>query len=152
MSRPAATAAIVNIVTADNVTWNDPFQFDPPGPTYGCPPPPYWPGGATGPSWTFQGQNFQMDIKAWRGQTQALLSLDSGVTGSTIIVVDDSVNRVLHANVPQNVLSGFSGSTGVTGPGLIPGKYVYDFIMYDGSNPPVRIKLMQGEFWVEHGV
>ncbi len=145
------TAARVDIVTSDNVTWEDAFQFDPPAMT-GCPPPPYWPCGATGPTWTFAGQNFLMEIKGNRGQTMPTLSLDSGPTGSTLFVVDDSVNRILHANVPQAVLIGQTGATGATGIGLLPGEYPYNFIMYDGSNPSVRVMLMQGQFIVQHGV
>lgn len=152
MHKLPSTAAEVDIDVQDNATWNEPIVFDPPGPTYGCPPPPYWPGGATGPTWTFQGQNFRMDIKAWRGQTLPMLSLDSGPTGSTLWIVDDVINRVLHPNVPEAVLKGQTGATGATGPGLTPGKYVYDFVMYDGSNPPVRIVLMGGEFRVWHGI
>ena len=146
-----ATAAKVNIVTSNNVSWEDAFQFDPPGRT-GYPYPPYWPWGATGPTWTFAGQNFRMDVKGNRGQTGALLSLDSGPTGSTVIVVDDSVNRILHFNVPEEVITGVTNITGTTGIGLLPGNYVYDFIMYDGSNPPIRIMLMQGKFIVQDGV
>jgi len=147
------TAAKVNIATSDNVTWEDAFQFDPPAGTGCCEPqPPYWPCGSTGPTWTFAGQKFVMDIKGNRGVTATNLTLDNGPTGSTLFVVDDSTNRILHANVPQQVLLGQTGATGATGAGLIPGEYDYNFIMYDGSSPPIRIMLMQGKFILEHGV
>ena len=42
--------------------------------------------------------------------------------------------------------------TGVTGVGLVPGCYDWDFVMYDGSNPPVRVMLMEGEFVLKEGV
>lgn len=144
--------ALVDIIAQANATWNDAFQFDPPALT-GAPPPPYYPPGSlTGPTWTFNGQNFKLDIKGFINQTGPSLSLDSGVTGSVLIQVDDPINRILHFNVSQNILSGFSGATGATGPGLIPGVYVYNFLMYDQSVPPVVVPLMAGRFVLKPGV
>jgi hypothetical protein len=147
-----APAAIVDIVTAANATWNDAFQFDPPALT-GAPPPPYYPpGSATGPTWTFNGQNFRLDIKGYINETSALLSLNSQPGNSTLIVVDDPINRILHFNVPEAVISGITGATGATGAGLVPGEYIYDFIMYDDSTPPIRLPLMKGKFVLVAGI
>ena len=145
------TAAKVDIVTSDNVSWEDAFQFDPPGMT-GWPSPPYWPWGVSGPMWSLTGQFFRMDIKGNKGQTGALMSLDSGPTGSTLFTINDPDARILLVDVPEAVLLGHTGVTGATGAGLIPGEYAYDFIMYDGSDPPIRIMLMQGRFIFQHGV
>lgn len=152
------TSASVDIATANNVSWTDSFQFDPPSGPYGY----YNPAGsycyATGtsgntfPFWNFSGQNFRLDIKGNRGQTGPLLSVNSQPNGSTLIVVDDPGNRILHLNVPEAVMNGQTGQLGATGPGLIPGEYVYDFIMYDGSTPPVRVALMHGRFVYADGI
>ena len=148
------TSARVEIATSSNSTWADAFQFDPPWGTTG-----YCGGGysyaaigGTGPTWGFSGQNFRLDVKGNRGQTGPLLSINSQPVNSTLIVVDDPVNRILHFNVPEAVLGGGTGATGATGQGLIPGEYVYDFVMYDNSNPPVRIVLMYGRFVVINGI
>lgn len=58
------------------------------------------------------------------------------------IVVDDYQNRVLHFNVPETVIQA----------SLVPGVYVYDFIMNDNSNPTVRVQLMHGLIRVTEGV
>lgn len=147
-----ATAASVDIVTANNVTWTDSFQFDPPGVT-GQPPPPYWPQGATGPTWTFAGQSFRMDIKPYVDGPTALLSIDSGRAPNVqAITVIDSVNRILAMNVPESTIVGTTMATGCTGAGLIPGNYVYDFVMYDAENPSVRTMLMRGVFTLQQGI
>ena len=93
-----------------------------------------------------------MDVKGNAGQSAPLLSIDNGVPGSTLVVVDDYANRILHFNVPENVLNGLTGATGATGQGLIPGDYVYDFVMYSNDNPPVRTVLMGGRFIVTNGI
>ena len=147
------TAARVDILTATNVTWQDAFQFDPTGTTGCCSPPPYWPCGATGPAWNFVGQNFLVTIKGNRQQPVPLMQIDSGMTGQNLIVIDDVNSRILHTNVPDTVLTGnVTGTTGATGVGLVPGTYVYDFVMYDGSTPPVRVMLMEGKFVLKEGV
>ena len=75
------------------------------------------------------------------------------MTGQNLIVIDDVNSRILHTNVPDTVLTGnVTGTTGATGVGLVPGTYVYDFVMYDGSNPPVRVMLMEGKFVLKEGV
>src|ERR1700684_3581036 len=120
-SSGVVTAANVDLVTSNNVTYEDAFQFDPPGMT-GCPPPPYWPCGATGPTWGFTGQNFRMDIKGNKQQPSPLLSFTSAAGE---IVVQDVTNRILNFNVPESTYVGV----------LVPGVYVYDFIMFDNSSP-----------------
>lgn len=148
------TSARVDITTADNVTFSDAFQFDPPGPSgvfngfafTG-------PTGPTGTQWGFTGMSFQLDIKGNKLQTSPLLSVSNNVAGSVGILIDDYTNRILHFNVNQNALAGATGNmTGVTGPGLIPGEYVYQFRMSDSSNPPIVTDLMHGKFCVTHGV
>jgi hypothetical protein len=127
------SSAPVDFVEQDNATMADAFQFD---------PPPYGLTGATGctgPQWNFVGQNFRMDIKRRRDDESALLSLTSDAGE---IVVDDETNRILHFNVPETTLTG----------ALIPGWYYYDFIMYDGSSPPIRVPLMHGWFRLVHGI
>lgn len=121
-----ASIAVVDFVVPDNATFNDSLQFDPPV------------AGVTGPAWSFSGQNFRMDIAPNR-ETASLLSLTSAAGE---IVVDDVTQRILHFNVPETVITA----------ALIPGEYIYDFIMFDGSTPPVRVPLMKGKFIVTAGV
>ncbi len=124
MSTQAVTAARIDIVTPDNATWTDAFQFGVVGDT----------------SWNFTGQNFRLDIKGNKfTQPSALLSLTSGAGQ---LVVLDAVQRLLQMDVPEAILTG----------ALVPGDYDYDLIMYDGSTPPVRIALMYGKFKLVHGV
>ena len=147
-----ATAARVDIVTSDNVTLEDAYQFDPP-PMTGCAPPPYWPCGATGPTWGFTGNFFQMDVKGNRGQTGPLLSVWGPTGGSNMIQVQDQTNRILNFNVPPKVLTGaITGTTGATGIGLLPGRYLYDFLMIQPGTPDIVTMLMQGTLTVQHGV
>jgi len=144
------TSARVDIATSNNVTWEDAFQFDPTGPTASAPN--FWPPGSTGPAWTLTGQNHLITIKGNRLQPAPLLVIDSGKTGQNLIITDDPNSRILHTSVPDFVLNGVSGATGATGPGLIPGCYVYDWIMYDASNPSIKVALMHGKFVYEDGV
>lgn len=132
-----ATAARVDIVTSTNATWEDAFQFDPP-PVVGQPPPPYYPGGGSGPAWGFTGQNFRMDLKTNLNASGPSLTLTSAAGQ---IVVDDLVNRILHMNVPESLLAG-----------LVPGTYLYDFVMFSGDIPPIRVMLMQGKFYLQPGI
>lgn len=122
----AVTQARVDIEMQSNASFQQGFQFGNVGDT----------------SWSFSGQSFRMDIKAnkWIAGSAALVSLTSGAGQ---IVVDDPVNRILHFNVPESIFS--AG-------GVIPGEYDYDFIMIDGSNPPVRVPLMGGRFKMGQGV
>jgi hypothetical protein len=117
------TAAIVNIATQDNATFQDAFQFGVPGDT----------------TWGFGGVSFEMSIKASRDDTSPLITFTSGAGQ---IVVDDIVNRVLHFNVPDTTIQA----------SLPVATYVYDFIMIDGSTPPVRTPLMQGQLGINRGV
>ena len=144
------TSARVDISTVNNATWEDAFQFDPTGPTGSQPS--FWPPGVTGPAWTLTNQNFLVTIKGNLLQSTPLLQIDTGVTGCNLIVVDDVNSRILHMNVPDVVMNGFTGAVGCTGQGLIPGWYIYDFIMYDQSHPPVKIALMHGRFQYADGV
>lgn len=124
MSTQAVTAARVDVVTPDNATWTDAFQFGIQGDT----------------SWSFTGMAFRLDIKGNKfTQTAALLSLTSAAGQ---IVVLDPVQRILQLNVSEATLTG----------GLVPGEYVYDLIMFDTSVPPIRTPLMYGEFKLVHGV
>lgn len=116
------TCAIVNITTQDNATLADALQF-----------------GTVGDlSWSLAGQSFIMDIKASRDDTAALLELTSAAGQINTL---DPVQRIIQFNVPDTVLAV-----------LPPATYVYDFIMFDGSVPPIRIPLMQGYFTIKRGV
>lgn len=146
-----ATAAEVDFVTSNNVTFEDAVQFDPPGIT-GQAPPPYYPQGATGPTWTFTGQQFQFAIKGYIDGPTALLRVDSGIQNCQSINVQDPINRILNFNIPAATINGTTMATGCTGSGLVPGPYIYDFCMYDSSNPSIRVMLMQGKFILKAGV
>lgn len=137
MSSPGPAAAHVNIVTLDNETFQDALQLDPPDCDCGCAGA-TGPTGCTGPVWTL-GPNLRMDIKRHRSDTSALLSLTSAASQ---IIIDDPTNRIFHFNVPETTLTA----------ALVPGEYVYDFVMYDNSTPPIRTVLMGGEFKLLHGV
>lgn len=119
----ADTTARVNMITANNGTWQDAFIFGTAGDT----------------TWSFSGQNFRMDIKGNYADEDALLSL---TTGDSTIIVDDVVQRILHLNVPEATITG----------ALVPGRYFYDLVMYDGSTPPIRIPLMHGEVRITQGI
>lgn len=116
------TASIVDIIAANTVTFQEPFQF-----------------GLSTDTWTFTGQNFKMEVKASRDDPVALVAWS---TGGGTIVVDDAINRVLHMNVSEAAMQA----------ALPPGEYVYDLVMYDGSAPPIRTMLMQGHLFVNQGV
>jgi hypothetical protein len=136
------TAARVDLTASTNTTFEDAYQYDPPS---------NWTG-VTGPTWSFTGMNFQMDIKGNRGQTGPLLSVWGPTGGSNMIQVQDQTNRILNFNVPPAVLTGLTGGTGATGPGMVPGRYVYDFLMFDQSHPPIVVGLMFGEFTLYDGI
>lgn len=122
-----ASSANVDLIAANNATFGDALQFDPPVP------------GVTGPAWSFSGQNFRLDVKPNFETASPLLSLTSAASQ---IIVDDVTQRILHFNVPEGVISA----------ALIPGTYLYDFIMFDASVPAVRVVLMHGRFIVTDGV
>lgn len=117
------TSARVDMVVANNGTWEDAFQFGTLGDT----------------TWSFVGMAFHMDIKASRPDVTALFSLTSA--GGTI-VVDDAVARILHFNVDFVTLKA----------ALPVGEYVYDLVMLDGGSPAVRVPLMGGEVEITQGV
>ncbi len=120
------SSANVKIITAKNATFSEAYQFDPPVT------------GVTPPSWTLY-PNFRMDVKGYYEQVSPLVSFTSGAGQ---IVVDDDVQRIIHFNVPETIIT----------PALVPGRYFYDLIMYDNSSPAIRISLMHGEFIVTDGV
>ena len=126
MSKSPPSSANVKIVTANNATFNESYQFDPPV------------AGATPPTWTLY-PNFRLDVKAYLDQTSPLLSVTSAAGQ---IVVDDPVQRVIHFNVPETALTAV----------LAPGRYFYDLIMFDNSSPAIRVPLMHGEFVLTNGV
>ncbi len=144
------TSARVDLSVANNGTWEDAFQLDPTGPTGSQPD--FWPPGITGPAWTLSNQNFLITIKGNLLQNTPLLQIDSGVTGCQLVVVDDVNSRIFHMNVSDRFMNGFTGTTGITGAGLIPGCYIYDLVMYDQNSPPVKIPLMHGKFVFGDGV
>jgi hypothetical protein len=116
------TASIVDIITANTVTFQDAFQF-----------------GLSTDTWTLTGQTFEFSVKASRDDS-ANLALWTSTAGQ--IVIDDVINRVIHFNVPESVIMA----------ALQVGKYVYDLVMYDTSSPPIRTMLMQGHFYIRQGV
>lgn len=124
--RTPASSARVDLVAANNATFAEALQFDPPVP------------GVTGPAWSFSNQNFRLDIRP-NFEQATLLSLTS-LAGQ--IVVDDVVQRILHFNVPETVISA----------ALIPGDYRYDMIMFDNSVPAIRVPIMHGCFTVTDGI
>lgn len=128
----ANTSAHVDIITQNNATWMDAFQFaQPTGPTGVT--------GNTGPYWTFSNKSFRLDIKG-NSEQSPLLSLTSGAGQ---IVVDSVSQCILHFNVPEATLQA----------AMPPGKYYFDFIMVDASvTPNVRIPLMHGTFTLTDGV
>lgn len=120
----AQTAACVDIIVNNNGTLQDAFQF----------------GDTTDTSWSFTGMTFEMEVKASRDDTVALLELTS-VAGE--IVVDDAVTRTLHLNVDPAALQA----------ALPVGEYVYDLVMIDAAaTPDVIVPLMQGRFCLKQGV
>lgn len=140
------SSARVDFVIANNATWNDGLQFDPP-----CGPNgnqsegwPWWlwgtgcTGGATtGPTgWSFTGYGFRLDVKPNLEATGPSLSL-SATAGS--IVVDDYQNRVLHFNVSPTAIQD----------ALIPGVYLYDMLM-EGNG--VVVQLAHGTIKVTEGI
>lgn len=118
----APSSANVKIVTADNATFQESYQFDDEDNT----------------DWSFVGKTFRMDIKANHDAASYLLSFTSGASE---IVVDDTALRILHFNVAETQFD----------PDVIPpGEYSYDLIMTDGSG--VRTPLMHGVFVLTNGI
>lgn len=119
----SVTSARVDMEIVNNASWEDAFQF----------------GSPDDASWNLTGQTFRMDVKGSKDQTVALLTL---TTANGRIVTDDVTQRVVHLNVPDATIQS----------SLLPGEYVYDFIMIDGSNPAIRVALMHGKVKVRQGV
>ncbi len=118
------TAACVDIYALNTGTLQDAFKFDPDG----------------GTAWSLSGMTFEMEIKASREDTVALLTLTSGASQ---IVVDDAAARTLHLNVAPATIQA----------ALPCGEYVYDFVMIDPApTPDVITPLMQGRFFLKQGV
>lgn len=117
----SVTAAHVDLCINNNGTWMDAFMFGKEGDT----------------SWTLDGQKFECDVQLTPYDTIPLLHMDSD---SGRIVIDDTVQRVIHFNVPAADIQ----------TALTPGLYVYDLVMIDSSN--VRVPLMYGTLQVQQGV
>ncbi len=126
MHTTSSTSAHVDLVAANNATFKDALQFDPPVP------------GVTGPAWSFTGQKFRMDVKP-NDEEAALVSFTSDAGQ---IAVDDEVARVLHFFVPDTVIQN----------ALMPGAYIYDLILYDAVTPTDRTQIAHGKFIVTDGV
>ena len=147
------TSSRVDIEIADNTTLSEAFQFDPPGPSgifngfafTG-------PTGPTGVQWGFTGMNFKCDIWGNYGQTGPSFTFSSLPSNSSMILVDDYTNRILHWNVAWPIYKGLTAATGATGTGLLPGEYFYQFRIADSSSPPIVTELMYGKFRIKHRV
>lgn len=122
-----SSSAHVDLIAANNASFVDAIQFDPPVP------------GVTGPAWTLTGFEFELSITRNK-ETAALLTLTSA---SAQIVIDSETDRIIHFNVEDTTIAN----------ALIPGTYIYDLI---GTNttlsPEVRIALMHGKFTVTDGI
>lgn len=123
MTTKTVVVAIVDIELANNVYWDDAFQYGKIGDT----------------SWSFTGKSFLLDMKVNKSDATAVLSLSSGAAQ---IVVDDAVQRILHFFVSDHVIRA----------ALTPcQRYFYDLIMVD-SVTGQRDALMRGEICVAQGV
>jgi hypothetical protein len=118
----SSTTAPTDIKIRNNATWMDAFQIGKPGDM----------------TWSFDGQEFELDVQSNPYDTVPLLSL---TTANGRIVVDDPVQRVLHFNVDAADIQD----------ALHPGAYTYDLIMVDGATT-ARVSLMAGVLIVEQGV
>ena len=103
----SVTSAQVDMRIGNNGTWEDAFQFGDPDDT----------------TWTLDNQGFELDVQRNPYDAEPLLSLS---TANGRIIVDDTVQRVIHFNVDAADIQA----------SLHPGTYVYDLVMVDGSNPP----------------
>lgn len=117
------SSADVTIVTANNATFQDAFQFD----------------DADDTTWSFANKAFQMDVKA---NAEDAAPLGSFSSGAGEIIVSDYALRILYFNVSRETLAT---------EGLIPGEYVYDLLMTD-LNTAVVTPLMHGPFIVTDGI
>jgi hypothetical protein len=119
--RHSVTAAHVDLCIDNNSTWMDAFQF----------------GKTDDLTWTLDGQSFELDVQYSPYDLTPLLHLS---TGSGTILVDDSVQRVIHFKMDAALIQA----------SLAPGIYVYDLVMVDVSG--VRVALMFGTLEVKQGV
>jgi hypothetical protein len=119
----SVTSARVDLRIDDNGTWQDAFQFGDPT--------------DADETWTLDGQKFEMDVQLNRYDAVPLLSL---TTDNSRIIIDDSVQRVIHFNVTPEDIQG----------SLKPGAYLYDLVMVDASD--TRVPLMHGSLFVVRGV
>jgi hypothetical protein len=117
----SVTSALVDLRIDNNGTWMDAFQFGKPGDT----------------TWTLDGQTFELDVQLSPYDVTPLLHLS---TSNGMILVDDTVQRVIHFKVDAALIQG----------SLTPGIYVYDLVMVDVLN--VRVPLMHGSLTVVQGV
>jgi hypothetical protein len=122
----SSTSAPTNLVIDNNSTWMDAFRFGKEGDT----------------TWTLDNQGFELDVQLTPYDTVPLLSLS---TSNGRIIVDDTVQRVIHFNVaPADIQAS-----------LRPGTYVYDLVMVDESSPSppaTRVLFMHGKLTVSQGV
>lgn len=115
------TAAEEHMTVANNGTWSTAFIFGKSGDL----------------TWTFDGCNFELDVQRNRYDQVPLLSL---TMGNGRIIVDDTIQRVLHFNVIAADIQS----------NLPPGIYVYDLVMIDVNG--VRTPLMFGNLAIRQGV
>lgn len=113
----SVTSAHVDIAADNNGTLSDAFQF----------------GDPTDTTWTLDGCTFAMDVQLTYYDAAPKLSLSS-MAGT--IVVDDTVQRVIHLSVDPVP--------------LLPGAYVYDLVMTDALG--TKTPLMHGALCISQGV
>ena len=118
----------VDIEIANNVWWDDAFQFGDPNDF----------------TWTLTGLTFYLGIKHTDDDAAPFIT-DKSAAGQ--IVVQDPINRILGMLVPDTTIR--NGAAGLAA--LPPGKYVYDLLMVATSNGQTD-GLMYGELHVRQGV
>lgn len=117
----SVTSALVDLRIDNNGTWMDAFQFGKPNDL----------------TWSLDGQTFELDVQLTPYDLVPLLHLS---TGNGMILVDDTIQRVIHFKVDAALIQA----------ALTPGIYVYDLVMIDASNN--RVPLMHGTLTVVQGV
>lgn len=118
----------VDIEIANNVWWDDQFQFGDPNDF----------------TWTLNGLTFYLGIKHTDDDAAPFVTYTSA---AGLLVVQDPINRILGMLVPDTTIR--NGAGGLVA--LPPGKYVYDLIMVANSNGQTD-GLMYGELSVKQGV
>lgn len=115
------TSAYEELTISNNGTWSDAYQF----------------GTDDDTTWTLDGCTFELDVQRNSYDAVPLLQLS---TANGRIVIDDTVQRVIHFNVaPEDIQAA-----------LQPGTYVYDLVMIDSSS--IRTPLMHDPLTVVQGV